>query len=270
MRRHKDDQYVLSLSYGKDSMAAIEACRQLWWPIDRIVHAEVWATDDILADPPEMIEFKKYADKIIKKRYGIEVEHLYAVDENGEKMTYEKLFYSHPSCGDNINKINGFPGTTCRLWCKKLKEKALLNKRISPPPHNEFHLVKYLGIAPDEPERVKRHRDKFLLPLVEIGWDENYCREWCKEHDLLSPVYNSSRRGGCWFCHLQPVNQLRLLYHNNPDLWQLLMKWDLDSPTSFYDGGRSVHDFARRFQLEDEGTVPMNNTFRWKNMEECE
>ena len=88
-------EYVLSLSYGKDSLACLFAIEQLGWPLDRIIHAEVWATDDIPADPPPMVEFKAKADKIIKERWGIEVEHLCAV-RNGEKLTYEKLFYHVP------------------------------------------------------------------------------------------------------------------------------------------------------------------------------
>lgn len=69
---------VLSLSYGKDSLACLEACKILGYPIDRVIHAEVWATDTIPADLPPMVEFKKRADKIIKDRYGLEVEHIAA------------------------------------------------------------------------------------------------------------------------------------------------------------------------------------------------
>lgn len=60
-------QYVLSLSYGKDSLACLGAIEKLGLPLDRIVHAEVWATDTIPADLPPMVEFKKKADAIIKK-----------------------------------------------------------------------------------------------------------------------------------------------------------------------------------------------------------
>ena len=45
-------EHILSLSYGKDSMACFGACELLGWPIDRVVTAEVWATDTIPADPP--------------------------------------------------------------------------------------------------------------------------------------------------------------------------------------------------------------------------
>jgi len=63
---------VLSLSYGKDSLACLGAIEQLGWPLDRIVHAEVWATDTIPADLPPMVEFKKKADRIIYDRWGIQ------------------------------------------------------------------------------------------------------------------------------------------------------------------------------------------------------
>lgn len=64
-------EYVLSLSYGKDSLACLEAIRLLGYPLDRIITAEVWATDTIPADLPPMVEFKEKADKIIKERYMI-------------------------------------------------------------------------------------------------------------------------------------------------------------------------------------------------------
>ena len=76
---------VLSLSYGKDSLACLGACEKLGWKIDRIIHAEVWATDDISADLPPMLEFKKKADAIIKERYGLEVEHICAMTTPNRK-----------------------------------------------------------------------------------------------------------------------------------------------------------------------------------------
>ena len=91
-----ETQYVLSISYGKDSLACLGAIEQLGLPLDRIIHSEVWATDDIPADPPPMVEFKAKADQIIKERWGIEVEHLCAM-KDGEKLTYEKLFYHVPN-----------------------------------------------------------------------------------------------------------------------------------------------------------------------------
>ena len=86
MERQPNTQYVLSLSYGKDSLATIEACKRLGYPIDRIIHAEVWFNDEIPAELPPMVEFKAKADEIIRRRYGIQVERICAM-RDGKKPT---------------------------------------------------------------------------------------------------------------------------------------------------------------------------------------
>lgn len=135
----------------------------------------------------------------------------------------------------------------------------------------KINTVQYLGIAADEPIRIARHSvPGKVLPLVLAGWDEAYCRKWCEENDLLSPIYTTSARGGCWFCHNQGLEQLRLLRRNYPDLWALLMKWDLDSPTTFHPDGRTVHDLDKRFEMEERGSVPTDNTFRWYMIDQPE
>ena len=103
-------QRVLSLSYGKDSMACLGALEELQWPLDRIVTADVWATDDIPADLPPMVEFKDYADSVIKKRYGIEVEHFTSSAYGNDKMTYEIGFYRVKNERSyRVGTITGFP-----------------------------------------------------------------------------------------------------------------------------------------------------------------
>lgn len=306
MKREPNTEYILSLSYGKDSIACLEAIRQLGYPLDRIVHAEVWATDDIPADPPPMVEFKTKADQIIKERFGIEVEHLCAT-RNGEKLTYEKLFYHVPV--RKTDKANGGGtespytiGSWCRgsktglilgfpilkgNWCTSdLKRKVLrisnLNRerkfgvldskskfsQSSLAQGANTNIVQYLGIAADEPERITRHtKPGVKLPLVEIGWDEAYCRQWCEDNDLLSPIYKTAARGGCWFCHNQGVDQLRLLRKTYPDLWAKLMQWDLDSPTTFKSDGHTVHDYDLRFEAEDKGIIKAGDKkFRWRSV----
>ena len=228
-------------------MACLGAIEQLGWPLDRIVTAEVWATDTIPADLPPMMEFKKKADAIIKERWGIEVEHLYAT-RNGTKLTYEKLFYHIPKRrvkkGFENGSFSGFPYQK-GAWCNdRLKTKSLDSVantidgfqrhggvRRNQPAQNrsgsevcsdsqssEAHgapgdsnrvfsassvaqgadrnIVQYLGIAADEPKRFHNLTEYKKSPLVELGWTEADCRKWCEENDLLSPIYESSNRGG--------------------------------------------------------------------------
>lgn len=137
--REPGKEYILSLSYGKDSLACLAAIEQLGWPLDRIVHAEVWATDTIPADLPPMVEFKAKADEIILRRWGIKVEHVCAM-RDGNKLTYEDLFYHEPvrkcksgggisdsrwsegrgATADSRSLRYGWPHQV-GSWCKKLK-----------------------------------------------------------------------------------------------------------------------------------------------------
>ena len=57
---------------------------------------------------------------------------------------------------------------------------------------------------------------------------------------------------------------MRLLRKDYPELWALMLKWDKDSPVAFKADGHTVHDYDRRFQLEDEGYIyPEDRKFRW-------
>ena len=249
---------VLSLSYGKDSLACLGAAEQLGVTIDRIVHAEVWATENIPADLPPMVDFKKKADAIIKERWGIEVEHFRA------DFSYEEIFYREPQTTKRKDlpkrPIYGFPYQK-GPWCNDRLKIAAINKSHKA----SAGCLQIIGIAADEQKRIERHKGNpnILLPLVELGWTENDCLRWCIDNDLLSPIYTTAARGGCWFCHNQSVDQLRLLRRNYPDYWEMLLKWDKDSPVVFKPNGRMVHDYDRRFQMEDDGVVPMDRTFRW-------
>lgn len=256
-------QRVLSLSYGKDSLACLGAIEQLGLPLDRIVHAEVWATDTVHADLPPMVEFKSKADAIIKERWGFEVEHYRATYcRMCNNPTFESIFYCKKAGGKYEGEIVGFP-LSIGHWCQDLKNNAVKEAQA-----NARNCTQYLGIASDELYRL-RNLDGVskISPLVLIGWTEADCRKWCEDNDLLSPIYTSSARGGCWFCPVQPLQQLRILRKSYPDLWSLLMKWDNDSPVPFRADGHTVHDFDRRFQFEDDGLIDPKARFRWSMLE---
>ena len=341
------------MSYGKDSLACLAAIEKLGWPVDRIVHAEIWATDDIPADLPPMVEFKKKADAIIKDRWGIDVEHVTAMttyedvarkqrrsmdelnnhnmETGGAKpLTFQDVFYSLRQRGDRTGQTIGWP-RTIGAWCNSELKMRALNRAMrcqemvmgggnsfqvhlrepvlpgvsegpqdradiwmavperTPMPertederspagvHPVFSgspssrgaeknsVIQYVGIAIDEPERLARlDGTNKISPLAALGWTEADCRKWCEENDLLSPIYTSSTRGGCWFCHNQGVEQLRLLRRNYPDLWALMLKWDADSPVTFKSGGRTVHDYDKRFLMEEAGLIDPDRRFLWK------
>lgn len=211
-------------------------------------------------------------------------ENLLSSDETQELREREDLRLSHPQreLVYEQPQATGFATRWSQFCTGELKKQALTDfpsqsTGIGVPNSNsrfsdstvvrgaDISIVQYLGIAADEPERIARHtKPRYSLPLADIGWDEAYCRKWCEENDLLSPIYTDSARGGCWFCHNQGVEQLRLLRRNYPHLWEILLKWDNDSPTTFHADGHTVHDFDKRFLYEDLNLVPTDRKFRWK------
>lgn len=258
-------QYIASISYGKDSLAMLEVITKYNMPLDRIVHVEIMATDNISADLPEVTEWKQYADDVIYRRYGIKVERISA------GRSYEDLFYEIPNRSrknqDKQGQIRGFPSLHSQ-WCSKSLKVNLMKKFF-----NKKTTVQYIGIAADEPKRFGQLNASIRSPLVEHEVSENECYEICEKIGLLAPTYLQSKRNGCWFCHAQPIAQLRLLRQHHPELWSKLLEWDSASPIPFRHGKRhgthTVADFENRFTLEDAGIlIPSDPCFRWGKMDE--
>lgn len=121
----RDTQYIARISHGKDSLKMLDVIVSRGLPLDRITTTDVWATDTIRGEHPKMVEFKARADEYIWRKYHIEVEHLCAM-RDGEKVTYEKMFYHVPKrrpkkCGGRCGQqgtIYGFPTLWCK-WCQK-------------------------------------------------------------------------------------------------------------------------------------------------------
>lgn len=129
-------QYIARISHGKDSLKMLDVIFTRGLKLDRITTTDVWATDTIRGEHPKMVEFKARADEYIWRKYRIEVEHLCAM-KNGEKVTYEKLFYHVPqrkakNAGGGYcqqqGTILGFP-TKWGPWCQ-----PALKKNVQTPP----------------------------------------------------------------------------------------------------------------------------------------
>lgn len=258
-------EYIASISYGKDSLAMLEVIASNNMPLDRIVHVEIMATPDIPADLPDVMEWKQYADNVIVQRYGIKVERIKA------RNSYEELFYGIPHRTqrnqDKQGQIRGFPSLHSQ-WCSKSLKVDVMKKLFG-----KCNVVQYIGIAADEPQRFGQLNRMLRSPLVEHNITEEKCYQICREVGLLSPAYFQSKRSGCWFCHAQPIAQLRLLRQQHPDLWAKLLEWDASSPIPFRHGSRhgvhTVADFDDRFALEDCGVlIPGDPRFKWAKMDE--
>lgn len=141
--------------------------------------------------------------------------------------------------------------------------KCQINKSVKVLPIKNFlnaieeEFTQYIGIAIDEPvrmERIVNSGNKVSL-LEKYGHTEKMAFDLCKKYDLLSPIYEFTNRGGCWFCPNMRYAQLKHLRTYHRDLWQKLLElenepnlignmWNTLTKTR-------IHDWEERFYWEE-------------------
>lgn len=233
-------KYVASLSFGKDSMAMLIKIKELGLPLDEVIYVDIMFDDDTSGETPEMASFITKAEKILKEKFNVEVTHLRGV-------TFKEQFYKIKQRGKHIGDNYGFP-YTIGAWC---------NDRLKMQPIKEYmrrqkeQIIQYVGIAYDEPERYERlNHETHIAPLYDLKITEKEAMEICEKYDLLSPIYKTSFRGGCWFCPKQRLSQLKWLYQEHNDLWNTLRNMEKDSFNTFKPN-TTLKDLEERFKNEE-------------------
>lgn len=226
-----------------------------------------------------MIERDMPIDAVITADTGMEFsemyEHLARLDEHlfrerGIHMTvlrseksFEYLMFDDPkqkpSAMQNRQQLgvsqygNGWPSIQVR-WCTGQLKTHLIAKEVNRL-KGQYDAIHYVGIAADEPARVKDER----YPLVEWGITEAEALKICYDRGYdwggLYEIYN---RCSCWCCPLQRIDELRKLRRHHPELWERLM--DIDrralaqfgrNPLGQFKEGWTVADLEQRFAFED-------------------
>lgn len=226
--------HVVSLSGGKDSTAMLLRMVEECWPIDVILFCDTG------------LEFEGMYNHIdrLEKYIGRPITRLKA------SVTFEYLFRDHMPKRKNplLMGKSGYswPGPRNR-WCTaKLKTQVLdqYMRKLS----EGREIIQYVGIAADEPNRVKN----FRYPLVEWGMTEADCLEYCRTRGFdWDGLYDIFSRVSCWCCPLQSLEELRKLRKHFPELWTQLQEWDHQTWRSFLKD-YSVDQLDLRFALEDE------------------
>lgn len=119
----------------------------------------------------------------------------------------------------------------------------------------ECDIVQYVGIAADEPKRLARIKGKGKTMkaslLAKYGYTEEMAKEKCKEYGLLSPIYDTGTRGGCWFCPNCRMKTLADFKVNHPDLWEYLGRLSLTPNLCSYGFkyGKTFQEIDRKIDL---------------------
>lgn len=209
-------KYVASCSFGKDSLASVILAHEYKEPLDEIIYCEVMFSKEISGEVPEHRNFI-YNTAIPKlEAWG------YKVTVIRGEVTYLDSFNHLLIRGKSKGMKRGFPsfmGCSINRDCKTRPLERYWKKHIGP------NVVQYIGIATDEPKRLKRLEGTNRVSLLEkYNYTEKMAWELCKDHGLLSPIYGFARRNGCWFCPNAGPAELRHLYQNHRELVEWLVR----------------------------------------------
>lgn len=245
----KPNYYIVSFSGGKDSTAMLLRLLELGKPINEVVFCDTYK------EFPQMYEHIEKVKKVVEK-------HNIKFTELRNERTFDEWMFSYTPKRRNPEAFRAKYGeaigkswaTSRARWCTgelkiKLMNKYFLEKRKA------YNLYKYVGIAADELKRMERENQKeegALFPLVEWGWTEEDCLNYCYSLGYdWGGLYNIFKRVSCWCCPLQPLEELRKLRTNFPELWEELKDMDRRTWLNFKED-YSVEDLEKRFTFEEE------------------
>ena len=208
-------KYIASCSFGKDSLAMVILAKQYGEPLDEVVYCEVMFDEKVSGEIPEHIDFINNIPIPKLDSWGIKT-----IIVKSHK-TYVSSFTREIKRGKIKGKIKGFP--LCGL-CHIQRD-----CKVSPLEAYRRSLgqdvVQYIGIAKDETERLLRLDGVQKVSLLDkYNITEENAKDLCVKHGLLSPIYEFTNRGGCWFCPNAKMPELLHLYEKHPDLWARMLE----------------------------------------------
>lgn len=207
--------------------------------IDEIVYCNIMATPTIGAEYPEMYEYLDKVDKYLIKTIGKKITRLES------PISFEKQFYTVKQRGKYEGKIYGFPWNL-GAWCNSKLKVQTLDQYLK----KQGEYISYIGIAYDEPKRFGRLAINERAPLYDWQMTEKDCLQYTKEKGLYNPLYDKFKRLGCWFCVKQGLDSLRILRHDYPEYWKMMLDWQKDSEVKFKPN-YTIQQLEERFMQED-------------------
>lgn len=233
-------KHIVQFSGGKDSTCMLLMMLEKGMPVDDIIFC------DTGMEFPQMYE---HIDKV-EQYIGRKVTRL------KPKHDYEFFMFEYIRTRGKLKGEKGFGWATmkcrwCTEWFKVEPTKMYLQGQ---------KYLSYIGIAYDEPKRHEKRKKNVIHPLFDWGITEKMALQTCYKHGFTwGGLYETFKRVSCWCCPLQPIGELRKLYHEYPALWQKLKEMDNRSIQQFcnvYGGGKfradySVQQLEEKFKRED-------------------
>ena len=246
-----DFYHAVSLSGGKDSSALLLLMMEKEMPIDCVLYA------DTGMEFPEMEAHIAKLDDLLYRERGIHIITLrhphgfewmmFDIPQQKKRAIERRIAMGQPLTG------YGWPGMTVR-WCTGQLKTHLIAKEVNRL-KKEKNALHYVGIAADEPARIKDE----IYPLVEWGITEAQALKICYDRGFdWNGLYEIYHRCSCWCCPFQRIGELKNLRCYHPELWARLRELDKRALDQFghsalgrFKDNWNVEQLEHRFAAED-------------------
>lgn len=210
-----EKENIFSFGGGKDSTATVILAHEHGIK-GKVVMAVLWFDKERNIPAIDVEHWNFIVNTIVPKfqEWGFEVEFVHA---KNDYMAEFNAIINRSKIPERNGKKRGFLiAGLCRMTDNKTSAIKKIQKKYT-------NCVSIQGIAIDEPERLHRMhiRGGYSL-LEEYGYTEQMALDLCKKYGLLSPIYESKSRDGCWFCPNQRISEWANLRENHPELWREL------------------------------------------------
>lgn len=238
-------KYIASCSFGKDSLAMVLRLIEENRKIDAVVYYNTGMEfNSIYNNRDKLSELLKSKNidfvELTNKNHFVYDMLCRPVKYRKEPFSYH---YGYGWCGGNRVR-----------WGTSLKQ-STINDYYRKNFKDE-EIFEYIGIAYDEPERIKDDPHK-IYPLVEWKMTEKDCLNYCYEsgydwNENGIELYSVLDRVSCWCCQNKNLKELKNIYLYLPEYWQRLRGLQSRIQEPMKGKGKSVFELEERFKREGE------------------
>lgn len=231
--------YIASCSFGKDSIATVLLALEHNEPLDRVVFSEVMFDHErgISGEMPEHIEWVYNTAIPRLESMGLKV------DVVRGKLDYVSLCRRVLKSGKKQGQTYGVQSAR---FCYANSECKIAPIKSYYKQFKDYDITQYVGIAIDEPIRLARLEGTNKLSLLaKYGYTEKMAIDKCEEYGLLSPIYKTATRNGCWFCYNAKISTYIYIRKNHPEYWNALKDLYYETNSKFFKYDKTLQQVER-------------------------
>lgn len=237
-------KYIVSISFGKDSLAMLLKLLEKKVHIDEVIFFDtgmefnsIYANRDKVSGILHELNIT-YTELKPKNHFLFDM--MVRPVQYRNPKTDEKFHYGYSWCGGNSR------------WGTSMKTQAINNYYKIQYPNEK--IIEYVGIAADEMNRIKDDPRK-RYPLIDFGMTEKDCLEYCYRqgfdwNENGVELYSVLDRVSCWCCRNKNLKELKNIYMYLPEYWQRLRGLQSRISDPMKGSGKSVFDLEKRFDAE--------------------